>query len=163
MYLDLASHPNAGQQSAIVDFARTALEETGYDEVGTILRSRYDIPFTICGEGSAVKTDVCLVHVSSIILLVLQEDKTNENMRSHEAQVIAEAIAAFQCNNQKRRNRQLPPLDLMNIPCITMIGTRPFFYKVPVTREFRAGLIFGQYLEQPTIVTRCARGSASVV
>ncbi|TEB33242.1 hypothetical protein FA13DRAFT_1812970 [Coprinellus micaceus] len=154
-YLDLAAHANAGQDSAIGDLARTALEVTGYDELGTILRTRYDIPFTICGEWSAARTDVCLVHVSSMILLVLQ-DKTNENLRSSEAQVIAQAIAAFQCNDQKRRNRQLPPLDLMNIPCIAMVGTRPFFYKVPVTQELSAAVISGQYPEQPTIVTRCA-------
>ncbi|TEB29270.1 hypothetical protein FA13DRAFT_1734946 [Coprinellus micaceus] len=144
-YLDLASHANSGQESAIDDFAKA---------LGTVLRTRYDIPFTICGRGSAAKTDVCLVHLNSMILLVLQ-DKTNKSPRSPEAQVIAGAIAAFQYNNEKRVDRGLPPLDLMNIPCVTMIGTHPSFYKVPVTQELSDAVISGQYPNQPTIVTRC--------
>src|SRR5262249_11101562 len=68
-YLDLASRANAGQESAIDDFGRSVLEVTGFDERGTILRTRYDIPFTICGDpDKAVKTDVCLVHLNSMIL-----------------------------------------------------------------------------------------------
>lgn len=145
-YLDLASHSHVGQESAIEDFAKTVLEVTGYDtELGTILRTRYDIPFTICGEVSVAKPDVCLVHLNSMILLVVQADKANQNLQSPEAQVIAEAIAAFQHNNEKRRNRHLPPLDSMNIPCITMAGTRPCFYKVPVTKELSDAVISGQY------------------
>jgi len=155
-YLDLASHANVGQESAINDFERTVLEVMGYDELGTILRSRYDIPFTIAGETRVAHTDICLVHLSSIILLVVQEDKMDTSLKSPEAQVIAEAIAAFQYNNRKRRDRYLKPLEAMNIPCITMIGTRPCFYKVPVTQELSLAVLSGQYPEHPTIVTRCA-------
>jgi len=155
--LDLASHADVGQESAINDFGKAVLEVTGYDELGTILRSRYDIPFTVAGETRAAKTGLCLVHLSSMILLVVQEDKADgTSMQSPEAQVIAEAIATFETNNRKRRNRHLEPLELMNVPCITMIGTRPRFYKVPVTRELSKAVICGQYPEQPTIVTCCA-------
>jgi hypothetical protein len=76
-YLDLASRANAGQESAIDDLARSVLEVTGFDQRGTILRTRYDIPFTICGDSHrAARSDVCLVHLNSMILLVVQEDKT---------------------------------------------------------------------------------------
>ena len=71
-YLDLASQANRGQESAIDDFAKSVLEVTGFDECGTTLRTRYDIPLTICGDGGrAAQTGVCLVHLNSVILLVV--------------------------------------------------------------------------------------------
>jgi hypothetical protein len=95
-YLDLASHVNASQESAIDDFGRSVLEVTGFDIRGTILHTRY-----VCGDppDKATKTDVCLVHLNSMILLVVQEDKMNQSGRKPEAQVIAKAIATFQYNN----------------------------------------------------------------
>ena len=156
-YLDLASRANAGQESAIDDLAKSVLEVTGFDERGTILRTRYDIPFTICGDNHRVaRTDVCLVHLNSMILLVVQEDKTNSSTANPEPQVIAEAIAAFQYNNRKREELGLPTLDKMTTPCIVMLETRPFFYKVTATQKLCDCVIGGQYPSQPTVVTRCS-------
>jgi hypothetical protein len=156
-YLDLASRANAGQEAAIHDLARSVLEVTGFDELGTILRTRYDIPFTICGDSHrAARTDVCLVHLNSMILLVVQEDKPDFSPADPEPQVIAEAIATFQYNNRKRKELGLPTLDTMIIPCIIMVGTRPFFYKVPVTEKLSDCVSSGQYPSQPTVVTRCS-------
>jgi hypothetical protein len=156
-YLDLASRANAGQEAAIDDLARSVLEVTGFDELGTILRTRYDIPFTICGDSRrSAQTNVCLVHLNSMILLVVQEDKTNFSLADPEPQVIAEAIATFQYNNRKRKELGLATLNTMTIPCITMVGTRPFFYKVPVTEKLSDCVSSGQYPPQPTIVTHCS-------
>jgi hypothetical protein len=128
-YLDLASRANAGQECAIDDLAKSVLEVTGFDQIGTILRTRYDIPFTICGDShQAARSDVCLVHLNSMILLVVQEDKTAFSSSDPEPQIVAEAIATFQHNNRKRADLDLPQLDTMTIPCITMVGTRPFFF-----------------------------------
>lgn len=128
-HLNLASRPNAGQESAVGDLAKSILEVTGFDEFGTILRTRYDIPFTVCGDPHrAAQADMCLVHISSIILLVVQGDGPAVNSINPEPQVIVEAVATFQYNNRKRADLDLPPLDMMIIPCITMVGTRPFFY-----------------------------------
>ena len=67
-HLNLASRPNAGQESAVGDLAKSILEVTGFDEFGTILRTRYDIPFTDCGDPHrAARADMCLVHISPII------------------------------------------------------------------------------------------------
>ena len=151
-YLGLASRANAGH-----DLAKSVLEVTGFDQIGTILRTRYDIPFTICGDGHrAVKSDVCLVHLNSMILLVVQGDKTALSSRDPEPQIVAEAIATFQHNNRKRADLGLPQLDTMTIPCIIMVGTRPFFYQIPVTQQLSDCVVTGQFPPQPTVVRRCA-------
>ncbi|KAI0255664.1 hypothetical protein BJV78DRAFT_1177683 [Lactifluus subvellereus] len=156
--LNLASRPNAGQESAIDDLAKSILEVTDFDEPGTILRTHYDIPYAICGDRRAARADISLVHLSSVILLVVQEDKTTINPAEAdpEPQVIAGAIATFQHNNRKRAFLDLPTLDMMTIPCITMVGTRPFFYQVPVTSQLSNSVITGQYPLQPTFVRYCA-------
>ena len=60
------------------------------------------------------KTDVCIVDRSqNDILLLVQEDKLfgEEKILDAEAQLIAEAIAAFSLNNSFRRDVGLPELD----------------------------------------------------
>ena len=156
-YLDLASRANAGQESAINDLAKSVLEVTGFDQIGTVLRTRYDIPFTICGDSyRAASSGVCLVHLNSMILLVVQEDMTAFSSSDLEPQIIAEAIATFQHNNRKRADLDLPQLDTMTIPCITMVGTRPFFYQIPVTQQLSDCVATGRFPPQPTVVRRCA-------
>ncbi|KIL54660.1 hypothetical protein M378DRAFT_1045391 [Amanita muscaria Koide BX008] len=90
-----------------------------------------------------------------MILLIPQEDKTIFNSTQPEPQVIAEAIAAYQYNNEKRQTRGLAILDAVTIPCITMVGTRPTFYLVPVTQALSNAIVTGQYPETPTKVVKC--------
>ena len=90
------------------------------------------------------------------ILLVVQEDKTAFSSSDPEPQIIAGAIATFQHNNRKRADLGLPQLDTMTIPCITMVGTRPFFYQIPVTQQLSDSVATGQFPPQPTVVRRCA-------
>ncbi|KAF8067582.1 hypothetical protein FPV67DRAFT_1141745 [Lyophyllum atratum] len=77
------------------------------------------------------------------------------NKTSPEAQVVAVAIAAFQSNNAKREACGLPPLNAMTISCITMTGTRPTFYLVPVTQDLSDAVILGQYPATQTQVLKC--------
>jgi hypothetical protein len=153
-YLDLAT--KATQESAIDNFAAETLKLLGFNERKTTVMTRYIIPLTICGDGNRVaQTDVCLLYRPSLVLLVLVEDKTNFNRTHPEPQVVAEAIAAFQSNNAKRGASGLPPLNAMTIPCITMTGTRPTFYLVPVTQELNDAIILGQYPATQTQVLKC--------
>ena len=153
-YLDLTT--NAGQETAIDDFARKLLRIVGFEERGCVLRTRHIIPLSICGDINKVaQTDVCLLDRRSTILLVLQEDKTIFNPSDPEPQVIAEAIAAYQHNNQKRERMGLPALNTMTVPCITMTGTRPTFYLVPVTQELSDAVITGQWPKVETRVRKC--------
>ncbi len=155
-YLDLATRTNSGQEPAIHDFSRELLCLLGFEERGTILRSRYNIPFMICGDDRrSAQADICLLHVTSTILLVIQEDKTVISAKDPEAQVIAEAIAAFQYNNAARVRNGLDRLDSMTIPAITMIGTRPIFYKIPVTQELSDAIAMAQYPVSKTEVVKC--------
>ena len=155
-YLDLATRANSGQESAIDDFAKEVLRVIGFEERGTLLRSRYAIPFTICGDSSrSAQSDVCLLHGNTTILLIIQEDKTAISPRDPEPQVIAEAIATFQYNNRVRARAGLDDLETMTIPCITMVGTRPIFYKVPVTSALNNAVITAQYPNETTHVSKC--------
>jgi len=102
-YLDLASRANSGQESAVNDFAREILHAIGYEKRGLLLRSRYAIPLLINGDPNrSAQTDMCLVQGSSTILLWSKRIKCTVSLRDPEPQVIAEAIATFQCNNRIR-------------------------------------------------------------
>ncbi|KAJ6611472.1 hypothetical protein B0H10DRAFT_1882648 [Mycena sp. CBHHK59/15] len=149
-YLDLATNA-----SLIVDFARETLYLLGFSERNVILSTRYTIPLTICGETNrTAQTDVCLLHRPTLILLVLVDDNPSipTDPQSH---VIVEAIAAFQFNNRKRVGWGLAPLESMTIPCITMSGTRPTFYLVPVTLALSNAVEMGQYPSAETVVLMC--------
>jgi hypothetical protein len=132
-----------------------------YQEPGTILRSRYPIHLAICGESRVAQTDVSLIQRNTTVLLVVQGDKTSISSHNLEPQVIAEAIAAFQYNNVTRSRLGMSELEKMTIPCITMIGTRPIFYKVPVTMQLSDAVNSGRYPEQTTIVHKCIVASQS--
>jgi hypothetical protein len=57
----------------------------------------------------------------------------DQNPTDAQSQIIAGAISAFQFNNRKRESLGCKALPSMTIPCVTMSGTRPTFYLVPVT------------------------------
>lgn len=46
-------------------------------------------------------------------------------------------------------------LDEMVFPCITMVGTRPTFYLVPVNRALSEAVTTGQYPPRSTVVRKC--------
>ena len=153
--LDLAMNILEGEESAVVDFAVELLRVMGYERHDTVVRTRKTIRLLMCGQLVLTKTDVCLMDSSSQILLILQEDKSQINPSDPEAQLIAEAIAAFQENNAKRVNDLfLELLETQVIPGITMLGTFPTFYKVKVTADLDHSVRFGQYPETQTVVYR---------
>jgi hypothetical protein len=88
---------------------------------------------------------------------VVQGNKTKDP----EPQVVAQAIATFQYNNRSRARLGQPELDSMTIPCITMIGTRPSFYLIPVTRELSEAVATAQYPLSPTMIMKCVVASNS--
>ena len=153
-YLDLASRPNSDQESAVHDFAREILRALRYELRGSLLRSRHTIPLLISGDPNrSAPTSVCLIQGRSGIILipVIQEDTPVDP----EPKVIASAIATFQYNSRLQARLGKEKLDSMSIPCITMSGTRPTFYVVPVTRELSKAVHTGQYPASTTLVKKC--------
>ncbi|KAG2110316.1 uncharacterized protein F5147DRAFT_797075 [Suillus discolor] len=152
-YLGLATNPT--QESFMDTFALETLHILGFSK-RLWLGTHHSIPLSICGDVCQVaQTDVCLRDLQSTVLLVLRVDKSAFNACQPEPEVIAGAIAAYQNNNQRRLLRALSPLDAMTIPCITMVGTRPTFYLVPVTKALSTAVETGQYPEVQTTVMMC--------
>ena len=90
----------------------------------------------ISGKRVYVKTDVCVQDADSELIFLVQEDKAHMKHNPPEPQLVTEAIAAFQTNNAIRAIKQrVDPLDSQVFPCIVMIGTFPWFYKIKVTTE----------------------------
>jgi hypothetical protein len=162
-FLSLLDMATRQDEIAIHDFAKIILEVVGFDKVSgrivrTRLRSDYITLTTPDDDNYAADIDVALMHSLSytILLFVQLEDESYEYSEDHpEPQLIAKAIAAFQQNNYWRKGRFLRPIDKMTIPCITMVGTRPSFFKVPVSLQLSDCVASGKYPPEPTIVTRC--------
>ena len=60
-------------EPAIDELWRQLLKVAGFQERGTLLRTRVAIPFTICGDSTRLaQTDVCLVGIDTGVLLIAQ-------------------------------------------------------------------------------------------
>ncbi|KAG2127890.1 uncharacterized protein EDB93DRAFT_1185866 [Suillus bovinus] len=118
--------------------------------------SAYPIP-SVTGDNirQVAQISVCLVDTESMMLILLQMNKTETGRSNVEAYIIAAAIAAYQYNNSKQQERGLHPVDVMTMPCITMVGTRPTFYLVPVTKALSDAVITCQYPSDRTEVLKC--------
>ncbi|OJA17102.1 hypothetical protein AZE42_13914, partial [Rhizopogon vesiculosus] len=124
------------EESAVDDFTAELLWALGYETEQTVICTRKNILFSICGEEVYAKTDVCVVDVNSELLLLAQEDKSHIKLADPEPQLVAEATAAFQANNSNRVNNLfIDPLPKQVFPGITMVGTFPRFYKIEVTAD----------------------------
>ncbi|KAI0785273.1 hypothetical protein C8Q75DRAFT_335082 [Abortiporus biennis] len=111
-----------------------------YDERGTVLLSNYDIFFDNGGKSEhQARADIGLIQLSSHTTFL----------------VVAAAIAAFQYSNLLRQNfsHGLPVLDKMVIPAIYMYGTRPHFFKIPVTKELCDAVEKGEFPVEETVVS----------
>jgi len=153
-FLNLAiTAPEAGFLSNFAYKTLALLDFAGFHH----MLPGFPIPLTICGKTDPVQTDLCVVYTRQrFILLVLVNNKVDAvDAVDAEAQAIAGAIAAFQFNNNTRRDRRLAPLDAMTIPCITMTGTHPDFYLVPVTTALSNGVIISQRPKTQTRVLHC--------
>lgn len=69
-------------------------------------------------------------------------------------QLIAAAIAAFHESNKSLKAAGLPLLQSKTFAGITMTGTAPTFYKIPVTGDLLHSLATSQYPSQVTTVER---------
>lgn len=146
------------EESSVDDFAKTLFQIFDYDYADLSIRTREEINLEMSGQRTSAKPDLCIEKSNYMIKLLVQEDKSynvanNRNFKSEntEAQVIAEAIAAFQ-NNIKLKNRfDIEIQETQTIPCITMLGTYPTFYLINITQELSECVRKG---EEPDIITK---------
>ncbi|KIK01024.1 hypothetical protein K443DRAFT_678803 [Laccaria amethystina LaAM-08-1] len=107
--LDLAMIRDKGE-TAVDDFVVELFKVLGYVHRQRLARTRVDLPLLICSEQIYATTDVCILDRSqNDILLLVQEDKRSEPI-SARAQLVAEAVAAFNKNNARREAMGLSPL-----------------------------------------------------
>ncbi len=153
------THKNV--ESAVDDLARTLFEIMDYDTRDLSIHTREELQLDMCGTRTNAKPDLCIETSRLTIKLLVQEDKnyiisTSKNLMNTnpEAQVIAEAIAAFQENNKINARFDEPLSDEQLIPCITMLGTYPTFYLFNVTKKLADAVKNG---EEPVEITHIER------
>lgn len=155
-YLHLATTQDETIRVPMIDaFAHRILNTVAFDKGRRCVLQAHSILLLISDDNRQVaQMSLCLIDDSDMLLL-LQMNKTQTNRSNVEARMVIGAIATYQLNNNKRREMGLHPLDAMTIPCITMVGTRPTFYLVPVTKMLSDAVISCQYPSDRTEVLKC--------
>ncbi|KIJ31389.1 hypothetical protein M422DRAFT_185989 [Sphaerobolus stellatus SS14] len=137
-------------ESAVDSFAAYLLGLLDYDEPDRVVHQRLEIGFVMCGSRVDAKPDVCVMDEN--YLLLVQEDKRRASVDDPESQLIAEAIAAFYENNRRRSAIGLPAIQAKVFAGITMFGTAPTFYKLPITTALLDSIMTAQFPLRQTIV-----------
>ena len=112
-YLDYAMTPEGGK-FAVIDFVFRLFRPLGYVLDEQYAYKRVDLPLSICGENRHAETSVCIINHSQesnhIVLLVQAVRRSKHEPVNTPAQLVAEAVAAFNKNNAKREAIGHPPL-----------------------------------------------------
>jgi len=141
------------EESKVAQFTEKLLAALEYESLAKTVVLQQQMPLFICGESRHATADICIMDMSEI-LLIGQEDKRHMDGGDPDPQLIAEAVAAFQFNNYKRtRVLNEPALTSKLIAGITMLGTAPTFFKIPVTQDLVSAVELGEYPATPTVVT----------
>ncbi|KAG2139286.1 hypothetical protein DEU56DRAFT_944180 [Suillus clintonianus] len=147
----------AEHESTIIALAYEVLDILGFQKDWQYLVRPHDIPLLICNDVDKIALlSVCELDRSNLLLVLLMV-KMLMGSSNVEARMVAGAIAGYQYqyNNNKRQEMGLRPLDAMTMPCITMVGTRPAFYLVPITEPLSEAVISGQFPSDRTEVLKC--------
>jgi hypothetical protein len=147
--LDLAMMPTEPEESAVDDFAVALFHSLGYIHRPRAIRTRKELRFFTCGEVKYAKADVCIINrdANDIILLV-QEDKRFGGDGEAHPQLIAEAIAAFQDMNSRRRAVGLDPL--VSKVCISRLCGAPVFISCLGHPRHNYGWDISEFLQDPS-------------
>ncbi|KAG1874634.1 hypothetical protein DFJ58DRAFT_626703, partial [Suillus subalutaceus] len=148
-YFNLGNYPYYGQyRTGRINFFAKLLETYGYNDGRRIVFTHHPLPLPICGVSSLVEMDISVMDDDEILMVVQDKTPTRFDENTSESQswvdpeaiVIAGAIAAYAANNKVRVDMNLPLLDVITIPAITLEGLTPTFYKIPVTAELSGPL-----------------------
>lgn len=151
-FMQLAMDRVPNEESWVSPFTEKLLIALEYENLVKSVMPMQDMPFFNCGQSRNATSDVCIMNMSEI-LMVFQEDKRHMDDGDSDPQLIAEAIAAFQFNNYKRtRVLNEPATTSKVIAGLTMVGTAPTFFKIPVTQDLVTAVELGEYPTAPTVV-----------
>jgi hypothetical protein len=106
--------------------------------------------FNLCGVYCDAPNDVCVMDEDGVSRLIL---KIKRDVRYPLEEMVADAIAAFECNNNRRRSVGGDQLTDGIIPAIVIMGTIPTFLKTSFSRDLvRLG-------QGPNVVTKVFKDS----
>jgi hypothetical protein len=77
------------------------------------------------------------------IILIVQEDKRYIDATDPRTQLVVAAIAGFYQNNLRRGDNSLPMLKSQIMAGMTICGTSPKFYKIPITQDLVDCVLMG--------------------
>lgn len=150
------------EESAVDDLAKSVLQLFDYDDGDRSIRTREILDLDMANGKTQAIPDVCVETMELSIKLLVQEDKSyNVGNDRHlmgsnpEAQLIAEAVAAFQENTKiycRLGKLDVPKYQLF--PGIVMLGTCPTFYLIPVDEKLANYIRFGTKPETETVVKK---------
>ncbi|KXN69568.1 hypothetical protein CONCODRAFT_71370 [Conidiobolus coronatus NRRL 28638] len=153
-----ATRLNINAESSVNDFAVKVLELCEHDDGGRTVGTRPEIDLLMTGKIKYAKPDAYVHTDNDGIVLLVQEDKNwrtrSTKIRDVEAQVIAEAIAAYQYNRNKDMLAHRPEVLEQQFPCIVMFGAYPMFYLITVTNMLSQAVASGSKPSVPTEVKK---------
>ncbi|RDB23342.1 hypothetical protein Hypma_009337 [Hypsizygus marmoreus] len=126
-----------GSNGAVVDFSTFLLRMMKYDHNNRRICTK-KMSFNMAGQYVDAIADVCELDNFQYLLLVQ----------------VHKAIAAFYQNNLRRNMAGLPLLSQHVIAGITMVGTAPVFYRIPITMSLLDAVATGSYPQEETVVMR---------
>ncbi|EFJ33594.1 hypothetical protein SELMODRAFT_406237 [Selaginella moellendorffii] len=142
------SHRN--DESAVDDMSKSLLQLFDYDSGERSVRTRCTLQLEMSNRKTEATPDVCVEDEDTSIRLLVGKDR---DLKGHHPvpQLIAEAIAAYQENVDLCERLVLPAYpEEKVIPGIVMLGTRPAFYLIHMTRALSDCVKQG---EKPEFVT----------
>jgi hypothetical protein len=112
----------------VIDLVFRLFRPLGYVLDEQYAYKRVDLPLSICGENRHAETSVCIINHSQesnhIVLLVQAVKRSKHEPVNTPAQLVAEAVAAFNKNNAKREAIGHPPLaeQVSHFSLLTLFG-----------------------------------------
>ena len=117
-----------------------------------IVLTNMGLQLTLCGRRKYAKANLCVVDRDHFISLV-QGNKTRRKAAPNlPAQVVAQAIAAFNNKNATRLDLGLPAREAAIIPAMTMKGQVFQFLQVPVSANLVTAINAGDFPIEETVV-----------
>lgn len=155
-YIEQINDEYPTHENLVDGLAMRILQGIGYEKDGMVRVPRSVLPLHVCNDNTRnANSNIGLVHRKTGLVAIIVENKSRNNNDDLEPQLFAEAIAVYQYNNARLRDLGLDSWPEMEIPCISMVGTVPAFYKIHVRGVLNDAIIAGIIPPMPTIIQKC--------